>query len=267
MDRRSVLRAAVATGGAALGGSALAWVPARASNTKKSTTRDIAYRQWTTTADFAGGTAAGTVVGAGAVTIGSPIGQVSYMDPYQGTTGTYDYATWTAPRVSPGFAAAEVIPSWTADTPGGTWIQVELRGVTEVGTTTKWYVLGRWAADDNQIFRTSVGGQGDADGTVSIDTFVAASGHGWTAWDLRVTLYRPAGTGQTPTLRSAGAVAALLPDPGKIVASTPETALGVVLDVPRYSQEIHAGQYPQWDGGGEAWCSPTSTSMVVAYWG
>ena len=39
------------------------------------------------------------------------------------------------------------------------------------------------------------------------------------------------------------------------------------LRLPSYSQEIHAGEYPQFDGGGEAWCSPTSTSMVVAYWG
>jgi hypothetical protein len=30
---------------------------------------------------------------------------------------------------------------------------------------------------------------------------------------------------------------------------------------------IHEGEYPQYDGGGEAWCSPTSTSMVLGYWG
>ena len=39
------------------------------------------------------------------------------------------------------------------------------------------------------------------------------------------------------------------------------------LAVPRYSQEIHKGEYPHFDNGGEAWCSPTSTSMVLAYWG
>jgi peptidase C39-like protein len=36
--------------------------------------------------------------------------------------------------------------------------------------------------------------------------------------------------------------------------------------VPRYSQMIHKGEYPRWDNGGEAWCSPTSTSMVLGYW-
>jgi hypothetical protein len=29
----------------------------------------------------------------------------------------------------------------------------------------------------------------------------------------------------------------------------------------------HAGPNPQWGGGGEAWCSPTSTSMVLGYFG
>jgi hypothetical protein len=44
-------------------------------------------------------------------------------------------------------------------------------------------------------------------------------------------------------------------------------AEGITLPVPLYSQDIHKGQYPQYDGGGEAWCSPTSTEMVVEYWG
>ncbi len=39
-----------------------------------------------------------------------------------------------------------------------------------------------------------------------------------------------------------------------------------MLDVPQYSQMVHAGHYPQWGNGGEAWCSPTSTSMVLGYY-
>ena len=37
--------------------------------------------------------------------------------------------------------------------------------------------------------------------------------------------------------------------------------------MPTFSQEIHAGEFPEYDGGGEAWCSPTSTAMVVAFHG
>jgi hypothetical protein len=29
---------------------------------------------------------------------------------------------------------------------------------------------------------------------------------------------------------------------------------------------VHEGEYPQYDGGGEAWCSPTSTTMVLDYY-
>ena len=43
-------------------------------------------------------------------------------------------------------------------------------------------------------------------------------------------------------------------------------AEGIVLNVPRLSQEVHAGEYPEFDGGGEAWCSPTSAEMVIEYW-
>jgi hypothetical protein len=50
----------------------------------------------------------------------------------------------------------------------------------------------------------------------------------------------------------------------------PSAPLGVQRDdlgVPAYSQEIHAGHYPEYDGGGEAWCSPTSTAMILDTWG
>jgi hypothetical protein len=252
MDRRTALRLAVAAGLSAAAGTAKKPGPPG--------TRDILYRQWNA-ATFAAGTADGVVVSAGALTIGSPVGQIAY------NATTYDYATWTSPEVPLTFAATEAISSWNAQTPGNTWIQVELRGVTALGTTTTWYVMGRWAASDTFLPRTSVGGQTTADGTIAIDTFMAAAGHGLTRFQLRVTLYRAAGSSGTPSVTSVGAAASSLPAPGSVVASTPQTAQGVVLTVPQYSQDIHAGQYPQYDGGGEAWCSPTSTSMVVASWG
>jgi hypothetical protein len=228
--------------------------------------RDIGYRAWTG-AGLAGGSTAGTTTSTGAVTIAQPVGTLSYTDPFKGGSRDYEYATWTSPWTAPGFTLTEAVASWNADTPGGTWIQIELRGVTPGGSTTKWYVMGRWAADDAEFTRTSLGGQGDADGTVSIDTFVAAAGTGLDSWQLRLTLYRPVGQGGTPSVRSIGAMSSSLPVAAKYPASTPRYAQGVVLDVPRFSQDIHSGQYPQYDNGGEAWCSPTSTSMLVGYWG
>lgn len=258
MDRRSVLMFGVAAAAGALRDKRPPPPPAA---------RDIVYRKWSDDAELATGVSAGVAIAAGALTIADPIGRRVYTDPYTGTAGSYDYATWTSPEVPLTFAASEAVPSWTAGTPGGSWIEVHLRGVTELGNTTAWYHLGRWAADDNVIGRTSVAAPSDADGRVSIDTFFAAAGHGLTRWQVRVTLLRPTGTTLTPQVRSIGAMVSRLPAPGSVVPSAPQAAQGVVLPVPQYSQNIHQGEYPQWNGGGEAWCSPTSTSMVVAHWG
>jgi hypothetical protein len=230
--------------------------------------RNITYREWTSDADFATGAPNGVTASAGSLTLTGVAGTTSYTDPF-GTGGprSYEFATWTSPSVTVGYDATEAIASWNATTPGGTWLQVDLRGTTVAGTTTKWYILGRWAAGDNEIHRTSVPLQGDADGFVAIDTFVAADGHALTSYQLRVTLLRPAGTTQTPTLRSVGAMASSLPAPKRKPVVAPGTGVAATLGVPQYSQEIHIGEYPEFDGGGEAWCSPTSTSMVVSFWG
>jgi hypothetical protein len=151
-----------------------------------------------------------------------------------------------------------VIPSWNAETPAGSWLEVELQGRLPDGRETAWYSFGRWAYADADVRRASAPGQADADGDVAVDTFVAAAP--LAAYRLRVTL-----AGAACLTRLAAVAAAPRPD-----AFTPsETTLtGTVdLEVPAYSQEIHAGEYPQLDGGGEAWCSPTATSMVLAYWG
>src|SRR5207244_12716873 len=92
-------------------------------------------------------------------------------------------------------------------------------------------------------------------------------GHPLTSYQLRVTLFRAAGSTASPTVTRLGAVASDPINSNPYVPSSTTMTKTIDLHVPSFSQEIHAGQYPQFDGGGEAWCSPTSTSMVVAYWG
>jgi uncharacterized protein YvpB len=239
---------------------------------KPAAVRDIAYHAWTTSADFAAGTPQGTTVADDSLTIGGPTGTTSYVDPFgDGSARSYDQASWTSPVVQTGFGLTELVGSWNATTPPGTWVEVAMAGQTDLGTTTKWYVLGRWASGDDtaagDIHRTSVPNQGDTNGSVAVDTFVAATGRSLNNWQLKVTLYRLAGTTQTPVVRSVGAMASRLPAEKKVAASPLGGAEGVVLDVPTYSQETHIGHYPQWDGGGEAWCSATSTAMVLDYYG
>ncbi|MFE2754565.1 C39 family peptidase [Actinosynnema sp. NPDC059335] len=209
----------------------------------------VDYHEWRA-ARLAEGAHEGTAPVPGGLAIRHPVGILD----------GYEYARWTSPRRVTGFAATQAVASWNADTPPGTWLQVELRG-----DDTPWYVMGRWASGDGDIARTSVPGQADEHGSVDVDTFLAA--RPLRAYRLRVTLYRLADGGASPLLRMAGAMASAVPDRFTVPASAPGVARGIELPVPRYSQNVHEGHYPEYDGGGEAWCSPTSTEMVVEYYG
>ena len=99
------------------------------------------------------GTRRPTGRGAHALTLATPTGTRSYTDPFA-TTPTptpYDEGSWTSPRVRTAFGLTELVASWNARTPGGSWIETSVQGVAEDGTTSKWYVLGRWADDDTRV--------------------------------------------------------------------------------------------------------------------
>jgi hypothetical protein len=223
----------------------------------------------------AGSARSGTVLSGGSLTLASSglSGPFVYADPFSNYSGdgadgsgTYEYGTWTSGVTNLSFPFNEFVSSWNARTPTGTWIQVEVQPQIDDGHWAKWYILGRWTSGDSDFHRTSVGGQGDADGFVSIDTFFAKD-HPAIAYRLRATLFRRAGSSATPTLSRLSAVSSNLTNQKMTFpSSTTMTGTQVDLGVPKYSQETHHGEFPQYDNGGEAWCSPTSTSMVVAYW-
>ncbi|MFI5811557.1 peptidase C39 family protein [Streptomyces sp. NPDC051643] len=272
-SRRTILAAAVAAAatGAAATPAEAAEARSREARRGHAPARAVANRAWTSYADWRSGTAKGTRAVSGArpgLVIASPAGTVAYTDPHTGRTATWEYATWTSPVHRLAVPATEAIASWNARTPAGTWLQVELTGTYSDGTATPWYVMGRWAAGDQDIRRTSVDGQKDGRSSVWTDTFAiddAASGLRLVSYRLRLTLYRAPGSGATPTVWRLGAMGSDIPDRFTVPASAP--GLARELAVPRYSQEIHAGQYPEYDNGGEAWCSPTSSQMIIEYWG
>ncbi|MEU4778645.1 C39 family peptidase [Micromonospora sp. NPDC023633] len=249
--------------------------PVTAPSTTRPVVHDeqITFQDWSRYPEWRRGTHAGTRAVPGprpGVTLARPVGTTDYTDPHTGVTRSWEYGTWTSPVTQIGFDATELIASWNADTPAGTWIQVEMQGTYNTGTQTKWYVMGRWASGDADIKRTSVNRQGDPWSTIWTDTFSiddASVGVLLRAYQLRLTLYKAPGQHAAPVVHTVGAMSSHVPDRFTVEPSAGGIAWGKELAVPRYSQNIHTGHYPEYDGGGQAWCSPTSTTMVIEYWG
>ncbi|HEY2795102.1 MAG TPA: C39 family peptidase [Micromonosporaceae bacterium] len=216
------------------------------------TERDIRIDRWTTATDFGAGTSEGVEITTTGLSFGRAVGSLTRTDKFLGSTTDYEYATWTSPVVTLDFEAAETIPSFTASTPGRSWVSIS------IGSGDRWFALGEWAEEDTEISRTSVGGQ------PGVKTDVLATPV--TSWQIRVTLLRPVGGTDVPVLHTVGAVASGAYDAKVDSPSTAHTAIGTTLPVPQLSQRVHAGRYPQWADGGGSWCSPTSVSMIAAYW-
>jgi hypothetical protein len=210
--------------------------------------RQITYTQWDTGGELRSGVLDGARVASGQLVLapGSDTGR------------------WTSPWTAPGFALTRLIGSWSARTPGATEVRIEVRGRSATQTSS-WDRLARWADSDRQVRRTTESGQGDDLASVDVDTWVAPDGV--TSYQLRVRLVRPGADSPTPSVDTVGAMVSRLPDVRDVATSRPGVGRGMVLAVPRYSQMAHDGDYPRYGGGGEAWCSPTSTSMVLGYYG
>jgi hypothetical protein len=170
--------------------------------------------------------------------------------------------TWTSPVVTPGSAFTRLVASWNADAPDGTRVRIEAQATTHRGETSDWYTMAIWSPSE----RTSVNGQSDALGRVETDTLYSRDAP-FASYALRVRLERDSLETPSPTVRLLTASVSDYSYSGAAPTSAPLSNEAVELNVPPLSQEIHVRQYPQWGGGGEAWCSPTSTEMVVEYWG
>ncbi|QSR29643.1 hypothetical protein CFI00_03810 [Nocardioides sp. S5] len=234
--------------------------PAGATDRTEARTRatpQVQLTSWSSYAELKSGKRRGLKMGRG---------QVSLLEPKPRTVAgrAYEAGTWTSPWAATTFPATSLIPSWEATTPGRSLVRVQVRGRDASGRTGTWDTVADWSRTNRPVARRTWSGQADDLGGVNADTWQSAGGV--TSWQVRVTLMRPRGSSLSVGLERVGAVAsadATAPRP----TSEPGPAAGTVLPVPTYSQMVHEGHYPQWGGGGEAWCSPTSTAMVLGYYG
>jgi hypothetical protein len=146
----------------------------------------------------------------------------------------------------------ELIVSWNAGAPTGTFIKVEASARLP-DHQTEFYTQGNWSPDGKVFPRTSVRGQKDADGNVNTDTLILNQSAG--AAQIRVTLGGK--NGAMPKLRFLGLSFSNTKVPP---ANRPpnHAAWGKTISTPERSQH----GYPNERG----WCSPTSLSMTLERW-
>jgi|1186.fasta_scaffold180767_1 hypothetical protein len=159
--------------------------------------------------------------------------------------GAEGVATWTGPWCDPGFAFSELVASWSATTPRGTWIDVAV----QARGTRAWHELGRWSSGARPARRTSI------DGDPTVDTDVWRPPGRAEGYRLRVRLHGA----PSPVLHRAGAV--VTAGDVRSTTSAPLRRRRRILDVPRLSQMTWR------EAGGAEWCSPASVAMVLSHAG
>ena len=125
--------------------------------------RQVAFTRWEGGPALRTGTRTGLRLRHGSLVLQD----ASKQRAYRGTT--YDVGSWTSAPVAPGFGFTQLVASWSALTPGNSWVEVRVKVAGG-----RWLVLGRWASSDRHVRRTSVPGQSDAMGRVDVDTWKAA---------------------------------------------------------------------------------------------
>jgi hypothetical protein len=158
-----------------------------------------------------------------------------------------DGPEWTSPWCEVGFRFTELIPSWSADTPPGTWIEILV-----IGADQRPHPIALWTSDDDPAHRRST--PGDAE----VDTDVWRPAAGADRYRLSVVVHHEQGC-PAPVVHRLGAVVSA----GEVrtTTSSPSGGTESALDVPRMSQMTWQ------EVGGRGWCSPTAVAMVLAHAG
>ena len=151
----------------------------------------------------------------------------------------------------------EVVASWNAQTPDGTWMDLLVR-VREGEQWSEWFYMGIWtASSEGSVLRHSVTDQQDALARVSVDTLLMQSQLG-DAIQLKVRLQSER-SGALPTLRNVSLLLSHHANANPTLSSGDATQWNSALPVPACSQFAYAD-------GNQMWSSPVSVAMVLRYW-
>lgn len=146
----------------------------------------------------------------------------------------------------------ELVGSWdvVADVEAEREVEIAVQA-RRAGQETRWYVLVR----RSRAGWSSV--PGEADGDASVDVDILRSTVPFEAFRLRVD-------GGVARMLAACTTGHGFGGPG---GETVRVGHAVEIPIRPLSQMVYAGHYPELDGGGGSWCSPTSLAMVMARWG
>ena len=158
----------------------------------------------------------------------------------------------TSPQIVARINWNELIASWNAETPNAAYLRVEARALYPAGPT-KYYTMGLWSADTNRYPRESVLNQKDAEGDVSTDTLKLKR----PCDRLQIRIRLGGDNGQQPKLKFLGLHLTDTTITPPVLPSNP-AALGRSIPVPQRTQMAYTN--------GVVLCSPTTVSMVMAYW-
>ena len=94
-------------------------------------TQHVGFHSWDSTAQLAYGRLDGAKVDHGRISMVRATGTTATPTRSGTARRGLRQATWTSPVVHAGFDSTELVASWNAETPAGTWVQVEMRGTTD----------------------------------------------------------------------------------------------------------------------------------------
>jgi len=168
------------------------------------------------------------------------------------TVGSVQIAILESTVFTPAQSFDTLIPSWNVETPLGSSSVLEIRAHMN-NHWTRYYSFGQWSSTGAS---SSVNGKTDADGTLSTDTLKLKRPA--TQFQYRLTLSTKAGSSQPKARLLTFSTDSRTLEPVKNAEGN-RSSWGKILKVPSYSQMVFKA--------GEGWCSPTSLSMVLAFWG